>query len=461
MYVRARERGAQDLGAVNWDRPARLDHSGFNSLGQQPTHSVGAGTSTSKCDDVVGKPVILDRFDVGDYRLKPHHYDSLLELGAQVVNNASSAGGLALFIDGHADDTGAPFMNIGLSFNRALEVKRFLVEVIAHNSQNQVAAPMRIKGHGQRNPIRGALKSKNRRVEVRLCRVPSSTTAPSAPRQLHSVANFARGLGSISQPLTQCPAGTQTAPNCNQTSSSAERHIKEQDAPQIFALLCGPSPWSQFFRSNLNAHLQSIPKQRPIRIVTDGEFARKYKDVFNAPAPQDAQGFVDRRNATIYLKEFPARNFGRSLVGIALHEAVHLFSHPPGRSNQLRATSYSFLGTGLLEGLTQAITEDIQTAQCIQPMRERWQAYKDYLPVARELIRIFTPAIVGDAYFNGNVTRLLRVIEGRWTFPSFRALRTLTDQKDTGQALQLIASLEKAYSNRPKPKISKFQWVFR
>jgi len=297
-------------------------------------------------------------------------------------------------------------------------------------------------------------------VEARLCRARSSTL-PSAPRQSHGGANFARGLGSISQPLTQCPAGIQPAPNCNQTSSSAERHITEQDAPQIFALLCGPSLWQPFFRSNLNAHLQSIPKQRPIRIVTDGEFARKYKDVFNAPAPQDAQGFVDRRNATIYLKEFPAGNFGRSLVGIALHEAVHLFSHPPGRSNQLRAFAYDFLGVGLLEGITQVITEDIQTAHCIQPLRERWQPYKDYLPVARELIRIFTPAIVGDAYFNGNVTRLLRAIEGRWNFPSFRRLRTLTDQKNKDQAMQLIVSLEKAYSNRPKPKISKFQWVFR
>lgn len=274
------------------------------------------------------------------------------------------------------------------------------------------------------------------------------------------VANFTLGLGSISQP-TQCPAGTQPAPNCNQASSSAERHITERDAPQIFAILCGPSPWSQFFRSNLNAQLQSIPKQRPVRIVTDGEFNRKYKDVFNAPAPQHAQGFVDRRNATIYLKEFPAGNFGRSLVSLAIHEAVHLFSHPPGKSKQLRATAFSFLGVGLLEGITQVITEDIQTAQCIQPMRERWQAYKEYLPVAREFIRIFTPAIVGDAYFNGNLTRLLRVIEGRWTFPSFLKLKLLTDQKDPVKALQLIASLEKAYANRPKPKIRQFQWVFR
>src|SRR5262245_40201647 len=76
-------------------------------------------------------------FDVGDYRLKPHHYDQLLELGAQVVNNASSAGGLALLIDGHADDSGAPFMNIGLSFNRALESSRSSVKLSATNHKDK------------------------------------------------------------------------------------------------------------------------------------------------------------------------------------------------------------------------------------------------------------------------------------------------------------------------------------
>lgn len=263
-----------------------------------------------------------------------------------------------------------------------------------------------------------------------------------------------------SQFMPQCPAGTQSVQNYKLPFTSAERNVTEKDALQIFKILCGPSPWQQYLRFNLNAHLQDLPKQ-PIRIVADGAFARRYRAVVKKPVPADAQGFVDRRNATIYLKEFPAGNLGKSKVGLALHEAVHLFSHPPGKSNQLRATAYSFLGEGLLEGLTQIITEDIQTAQGIRPLRVRWQAYKEYIPVARQVIRIFTPAVVGDAYFKGDVTKLLRVIEQRWTLASFQKVHMLTDQKETKQALQLIDSLEKAYLNRPRPKVREFRWIFR
>jgi outer membrane protein OmpA-like peptidoglycan-associated protein len=325
MYVRLREGVAQSLNAVDLDHVAQLNPSHAPTLGQQSAPTARPGTTTSKCDDVVGNPVILDTFDVGDYRLKPHHYDLLLELAAQVVNKASSVGGLWLLIDGHADDAGQPFMNIGLSFNRALEVKNFLAEVIAYNSKNQVSVPMSIKGSGERSPIRGAPKSKNRRVEVRLCRVPAPTL-PYVPRQSHGAAIPISGLGRNSQSLPRCPGGTQPAQNYRPPFTSAERHITEQEAPQIFVILCGRSLWQQYFRSNLNAHLQDLPAQRPIRIVIDLD--QRYRAVFGAPPPADAQGFVDRRSATIYLKEFPAGNVGKSLVGLALHEAVHLFSHP-------------------------------------------------------------------------------------------------------------------------------------
>lgn len=121
---------------------------------------------------------------------------------------------------------------------------------------------------------------------------------------------------------SQCPSGTQSAQSYKLPFKSAESNITEKDALQIFTILCGPSPWQQYLRSNLNAHLQDLPKQ-PIRIVTDLD--ERYRAVFGAPVPADVQGFVDRRNATIYLKEFPARNWDKSKVGLALHEAVHLF----------------------------------------------------------------------------------------------------------------------------------------
>ena len=76
------------------------------------------------------------------------------------------------------------------------------------------------------------------------------------------------------------------------------------------------------------------------------------------------------------LREFPAKNFGKTKVGLALHEAVHLFSHPPGKSNTLRATVYDLLGRGLIEGLTQMITDDILAEQKFSPLRADWQAFR-------------------------------------------------------------------------------------
>jgi hypothetical protein len=240
--------------------------------------------------------------------------------------------------------------------------------------------------------------------------------------------------------------------------SSAERNITENDAPHIFTILGGPSPWQRYLQRNLAAHKKDLPP-RPMRIVTEGEFAKRYSGVFGQPPSTDAQGFVDRRTATIILREFPARNFNQTKAGLALHEAVHLFSHPPGRSNQLRATAYGLLEQGLLEGLTQIVTEDIQAAQCIRPLRSDWQAYKEYIPVARRFIQVFTPALVADAYFNGSVTPLINAITRRWTVDAFRRVRQLTNQKNTQAALRVIETLEQAY--RLKPRIIEFQQIFR
>jgi hypothetical protein len=161
----------------------------------------------------------------------------------------------------------------------------------------------------------------------------------------------------------------------------------------------------------------------------------------------------------IFLREFPARNFNQTKAGLALHEAVHLFSHPPGKSNQLRATVYGLLEEGLLEGLTQIVTEDIQAAQCIRPLRAEWQAYKEYIPVARRFIQVFTPAVIADAFFNGSVTPLINAITRRWTIDGFRRVRQLTNQKKPEQALQAIKALEQAY--RLRPRIIEFQQIFR
>jgi outer membrane protein OmpA-like peptidoglycan-associated protein len=84
--------------------------------------------------------------------LKPRHYASLIDLAKQVRDTAGPVGGLMLLIEGYADDTGARLMNSGLSFNRALEVKKFLTEVIAHISNNKISVHVRLSGKGEKSP---------------------------------------------------------------------------------------------------------------------------------------------------------------------------------------------------------------------------------------------------------------------------------------------------------------------
>jgi hypothetical protein len=190
-----------------------------------------------------------------------------------------------------------------------------------------------------------------------------------------------------------------------------------------------------------------------MRICDENEFARSYQRVYGERVPVDAQGFVDRRNGMMILKEFPARNFGKTKVGLALHEAVHLFSHPAGKSNQTRGTAFSLLNSGLIEGITQMITDDILAEQEFSPLPERWQAYGLLTPIAREFVRSFSP-LVAEAYFNGAILPLFNAIQARWTMPAFQRVAELANQKQKNPALQLMTVLN-------QPRVTQFQQVFR
>jgi hypothetical protein len=108
-------------------------------------------------------PVIetLDKFQVGDYRLRPHHYEKLIRIAPRLI-------GRVVQITGHTDSQGAEVMNAGLSLNRAAEVQRFLAAVGIGRTI--------IRGAGETRPIASNATSdgrrRNRRVELRLCRRP-------------------------------------------------------------------------------------------------------------------------------------------------------------------------------------------------------------------------------------------------------------------------------------------------
>lgn len=116
------------------------------------------------------KDTILDKFEVGEYRLRPYHYERLWDF-MKYVNGRHEAGALAelfIVIEGHADDTETKKnTNAGLSFMRAVEVKTFASEWL---SQHGIPVPIKFGSWAATRPIPGASRQRNRRVEVRLCR---------------------------------------------------------------------------------------------------------------------------------------------------------------------------------------------------------------------------------------------------------------------------------------------------
>ena len=70
---------------------------------------------------------VLENFEVGDYRLRPHHYEPLLGFIRQVLLAAAQPGvEILVSAIGRADETGPELMNFGLSMSRAMEASAAL-----------------------------------------------------------------------------------------------------------------------------------------------------------------------------------------------------------------------------------------------------------------------------------------------------------------------------------------------
>jgi len=124
--------------------------------------------------------LILDRFELGDYRLRPNHYEPLLTFLTGVRDNPipPNAG---FFVQGHADAQGNVNMNAGLGFARAMEVQRFIRAIAQKPSFAKLRAlPITIGSSGKSSPI-SSNPAANRRVEVGLC-VDVKTTGSRATR---------------------------------------------------------------------------------------------------------------------------------------------------------------------------------------------------------------------------------------------------------------------------------------
>jgi len=115
----------------------------------------------------------LDGFDVGDYRLKPGHYERLMTVARLMPGFTRMR--LFLRIEGHTDRSGPDRMNEGLSLNRASEVQSFLTRSCGP-ARIEVIGVGEVRPRASNDTTEG--RRQNRRVEIRLCQLPPPPPPP-------------------------------------------------------------------------------------------------------------------------------------------------------------------------------------------------------------------------------------------------------------------------------------------
>jgi hypothetical protein len=239
---------------------------------------------------------------------------------------------------------------------------------------------------------------------------------------------------------------------------SAEDRIYEDDFEAVLAVLAGASPWQEYIRDNLRVARRNLPR-RPFRIVSSKEFAQtlgRGGDVGHAA------GVTDKRTGIITMLEFFGVNSRATFLGAALHETVHLVSHPAGRGRQPRSTAWPILGEGLLEGLVECITGDILSAQGIALARPDRRGHQQRAPVARELLRTHGVPLLARVLFAGDFRQFLMVMNHMYSVVGWTEIKRLTTANNPARAIQRMNELRAVEEQRrPKPKIREFQWIFR
>jgi hypothetical protein len=228
---------------------------------------------------------------------------------------------------------------------------------------------------------------------------------------------------------------------------SAEDRIDEDDFEAVLGVLAGASPWQEYIRENLRVARQNLP-HRPFRIVSSKEFARTMEALGDGGDIAHIPGVTDKRAGVITMQEFFGRNSHATYLGAALHETVHLVSHPVGRGRKRHSTAWSILGEGLLEGLVECITRDILSAQGIALARPSMRGHQQRVPVARELLRNVGVPLLARVLFAGDYHQFLMVMNHTYSPAGWAEIGRATTANDPARAIQRMNELRAVEEQR-------------
>jgi hypothetical protein len=228
---------------------------------------------------------------------------------------------------------------------------------------------------------------------------------------------------------------------------SAEDRIYEDGFEAVLAVLAGASRWQEYIRENLRVARQNVPR-RPFRIVSGKEFAQTMQALGDGGDVAHIAGVTDKRAGVITMQEFFGVNSRATYLGAALHEAVHLVSHPAGRGRTQHSTAFSILGEGLLEGLVECVTREILSAQGIALAKSGMLGHQRRVPVARELIRNFKVPLLARVLFAGDFQQFMTLMNHVYSPAGWAEIRRLTTANDPNRAIQRMNELSAVEERR-------------
>lgn len=124
-------------------------------------------------------------------------------------------------------------------------------------------------------------------------------------------------------------------------------------------------------------------------------------------------------------------------LSAALHECVHLVSHPATQGVE-HSTALAPLGFGLLEGLVEVVTEDILLDQKISLAGGKLRGHQQRVPVVRELLKTMSIVPFARTLFQGDDAQLTALMEAIYSRAGWQNIRNITTANRPDMVLRLM-----------------------
>ncbi len=231
-------------------------------------------------------------------------------------------------------------------------------------------------------------------------------------------------------------------PNQVARYSSGEDLVSASEFDYILDLLKVRSDWQEYILPNLKT-AKSSP--RSLQVLSVSDYQDKTKMGTNIP------GITYKQTGDIITQQWNMGTDRKTFLSAALHECVHLISHPPEQKAKF-STAYTKLGEGLSEGLVELVTKDILATNQITLPGVRKLGHEQRVQVVKELVRQIRIPLLARVLFLGDDRQLSMVMEFTYSKPGWMAIKAGATSQEAKKVIALMNDLQKAETEKRRQR---------